>query len=45
MAIMTQHQTLTPADDYETVRAAIAYLSETGAEDVDLAALCPRRSA
>ena len=36
-AIMTQHQTLTPADDYETVRAAIAYLSETGAEDIDLA--------
>ena len=36
MAIMTQHQTLTPVDDYETVRAAIAYLSETGAEDVDL---------
>lgn len=34
---MTQHQALTPADDYETVRAAIAYLSETGAEDVDLA--------
>jgi AraC family transcriptional regulator of adaptative response/methylated-DNA-[protein]-cysteine methyltransferase len=34
---MTQHQILTPADDYETVRAAIAYLSETGAEDVDLA--------
>lgn len=34
---MTQHQTLTPQDDYETVRAAIAYLSETGAEDVDLA--------
>ncbi|MEO6014591.1 MAG: bifunctional helix-turn-helix domain-containing protein/methylated-DNA--[protein]-cysteine S-methyltransferase [Devosia sp.] len=34
---MTQHQTLTPADDYETVRAAIAYLSDTGAEDVDLA--------
>ncbi len=34
---MTQHQTLTPADDYETVRAAIAYLSETGAEDVNLA--------
>ena len=33
---MTQHQTLTPTDDYETVRAAIAYLSETGAEDVDL---------
>ena len=37
MVIMTQHQTLTPQDDYETVRAAIAYLSETGAEDVDLA--------
>jgi AraC family transcriptional regulator, regulatory protein of adaptative response / methylated-DNA-[protein]-cysteine methyltransferase len=36
MVTMTQHQTLTPADDYETVRAAIAYLSETGAEDVDL---------
>lgn len=34
---MTQHQTFTPADDYETVRAAIAYLSETGAENVDLA--------
>jgi AraC family transcriptional regulator of adaptative response/methylated-DNA-[protein]-cysteine methyltransferase len=33
---MTQHRTLTPADDYETVRAAIAYLSETGAEAVDL---------
>jgi AraC family transcriptional regulator of adaptative response/methylated-DNA-[protein]-cysteine methyltransferase len=33
---MTQHQVLTPADDYETVRAAIAYLSETGSEDVDL---------
>lgn len=37
MPTMTQHQTFTPADDYETVRAAIAYLSETGAEDVDLA--------
>ncbi len=34
---MTQLTTLTPADDYETVRAAIAYLSETGAEDVDVA--------
>jgi AraC family transcriptional regulator of adaptative response/methylated-DNA-[protein]-cysteine methyltransferase len=34
---MTQHQTLTPGSDYETVRAAIAYLSETGAEDVDIA--------
>ena len=36
MVTMTQHQALTQ-DDYETVRAAIAYLSETGAEDVDLA--------
>jgi len=34
---MSQHRLLTPADDYETVRAAIAYLSETGAEDLDLA--------
>jgi AraC family transcriptional regulator of adaptative response/methylated-DNA-[protein]-cysteine methyltransferase len=34
---MNQHLTFTPQDDYETVRAAIAYLSETGAEDVDLA--------
>ncbi len=34
---MKQHLTFTPQDDYETVRAAIAYLSETGAEDVDLA--------
>jgi AraC family transcriptional regulator of adaptative response/methylated-DNA-[protein]-cysteine methyltransferase len=36
MTIMTQHQTFILEDDYETVRAAIAYLSETGAEDVDL---------
>lgn len=36
MATMTQHQILTPASDYETVRAAIAYLSETGPEDIDL---------
>ena len=35
--IMTEHQILTPASDYETVRAAIAYLSETPAEDVDVA--------
>ena len=34
---MSKHSTFIPADDYETVRAAIAYLSETGAEDVDLA--------
>ena len=33
---MTQHQSLAPATDYETVRAAIAYLSETPAESVDL---------
>jgi len=37
MAIMTQHQTLSPVTDYETVRAAIAYLSETGPEELDLA--------
>ena len=37
MVTMTQHQTFTPQDDYETVRAAIAYLSETGPEDTDLA--------
>ena len=36
MVTMTQHQTLTPADDYEAVRAAIAYISETGAEDLAL---------
>src|SRR5690606_552904 len=34
---MTQHQLLAPGDDYETVQAAIAYLSATGAEDVELA--------
>jgi len=37
MGIMTQHQTLSPATDYETVRAAIVYLSETGPEELDLA--------
>lgn len=36
MAIMTEHQMFTPADDYEAVRAAIAHISETGAEDLDL---------
>ena len=36
MVTMTQHQTLTPASDYETVRAAIAYLSETGPDELDL---------
>ena len=34
---MMQQQIPDPAGDYETVRAAIAYLSTTGAEDVDLA--------
>jgi AraC family transcriptional regulator, regulatory protein of adaptative response / methylated-DNA-[protein]-cysteine methyltransferase len=34
---MSKHSSFIPADDYETVRAAIAYLSETGAEAVDLA--------
>jgi len=34
---MTQHQTLSPQSDYETVRAAIAYLSETGPDEIDLA--------
>lgn len=37
MPTMTEHQTLTPASDYETVRAAIAYLSETGPEEIDIA--------
>lgn len=37
MPTMTEHQALTPASDYETVRAAIAYLSETGPEDIDVA--------
>lgn len=36
MVTMTQHQTFTPADDYETVRAAIAHISATGAEELDL---------
>jgi AraC family transcriptional regulator, regulatory protein of adaptative response / methylated-DNA-[protein]-cysteine methyltransferase len=36
MSIMTQHQTLSPVTDYETVRAAIAYLSETGPDELDL---------
>ena len=36
MVTMTQHQTLTPVDDYETVRAAIAYLSEQPADELDL---------
>lgn len=33
---MSKHPIFIPASDYETVRAAIAYLSETGAEDIDL---------
>jgi AraC family transcriptional regulator of adaptative response/methylated-DNA-[protein]-cysteine methyltransferase len=36
MTIMTQHQSLTPETDYETVRAAIAYLSGTGPDEIDL---------
>jgi AraC family transcriptional regulator, regulatory protein of adaptative response / methylated-DNA-[protein]-cysteine methyltransferase len=34
---MTEHQIFTPASDYETIRAAIAYLSETGADEIDFA--------
>jgi AraC family transcriptional regulator of adaptative response/methylated-DNA-[protein]-cysteine methyltransferase len=33
---MTQHREITPQSDYEAVRAAIAYLSTTGPEDLDL---------
>jgi len=33
---MTQQSTLIPASDYETVRSAIAYLSEAGADAIDL---------
>ena len=33
---MTQHQIITPETDYEIVKAAIAYLSETGADALDL---------
>lgn len=33
---MTRHTTLIANSDYETVRAAIAYLSDTGADEVDL---------
>jgi AraC family transcriptional regulator of adaptative response/methylated-DNA-[protein]-cysteine methyltransferase len=36
MGTMTQHQVLTPETDYETVRAAIAYLSETAPDALDL---------
>ena len=34
---MSEHHFLSPATDYETVRAAIAYLSETTPEENDLA--------
>jgi AraC family transcriptional regulator of adaptative response/methylated-DNA-[protein]-cysteine methyltransferase len=34
---MNQHATMTPHSDYETVRAAIAYLSEAGPDELDLA--------
>lgn len=33
---MTQQPALTPASDYETVRAAIAYLSEAGPDETDI---------
>lgn len=33
---MTQYQLITPSDDYETVRAAIAYLSAHGPDEIDL---------
>jgi AraC family transcriptional regulator, regulatory protein of adaptative response / methylated-DNA-[protein]-cysteine methyltransferase len=33
---MTQQSILTPASSYETVRAAIAYLSEVGPDELDL---------
>lgn len=35
---MTQHSELAPQSDYEAVRAAIAYLSTTSPEDLDLPA-------
>jgi len=34
---MNQHQTLTPDSDYDTIRAAIRYLSENGPDSTDLA--------
>jgi AraC family transcriptional regulator of adaptative response/methylated-DNA-[protein]-cysteine methyltransferase len=33
---MTEHRIITPKSDYETVRAAIAYLSENGPDETDL---------
>lgn len=33
---MSQQSTLSPASDYETVRAAIAYLTEAAPEEIDL---------
>jgi AraC family transcriptional regulator of adaptative response/methylated-DNA-[protein]-cysteine methyltransferase len=33
---MTEHRILAPQSDYETVRAAIAYLSENGPDETDL---------
>jgi AraC family transcriptional regulator of adaptative response/methylated-DNA-[protein]-cysteine methyltransferase len=35
---MTQQQTLSPASDYEAVRAAIRFLSDNGPDEADLAA-------
>lgn len=37
---MTRQLALTPASDYETVRAAIAYLSEAGPDKTDLPRFC-----
>ncbi|HTJ58135.1 MAG TPA: methylated-DNA--[protein]-cysteine S-methyltransferase [Devosiaceae bacterium] len=34
---MTQHQIIQPETDYEAVKAAIGYLSETGPDELDLA--------
>jgi AraC family transcriptional regulator of adaptative response/methylated-DNA-[protein]-cysteine methyltransferase len=34
--VIMKQQTFTPDTDYETVRAAIAYLSEAGADEIDL---------
>jgi AraC family transcriptional regulator of adaptative response/methylated-DNA-[protein]-cysteine methyltransferase len=33
---MTQQSTIVPASGYETVRAAISYLSEVGADEIDI---------
>src|SRR5688572_24227149 len=33
---MTQHQTIVPESDYETIRASIAYLSDNGPDALDM---------